>query len=61
MRLIDAMGLGAMFAGSVLVGLFLGALVASRTGSSLWVVGGLFAGFVIGGAAAFTRIIRFLK
>lgn len=61
MRLIDAVGMGATFSASVLVGLAAGVVLAQRTGASLWVVGGLAAGFIVGAILVTRRLLPFVK
>ncbi|MGH7706328.1 MAG: hypothetical protein ACREM6_00105 [Vulcanimicrobiaceae bacterium] len=61
MRLSDAVSFGAIFAGCVLIGLVAGIRVAARTGSSLWVVAGLFIGFVAGAVVVARRMGPLLK
>jgi hypothetical protein len=51
-------GAGATFAGTVLLGLVLGVVVAGRSGQQLWVFAGLIAGLVLGGYAAFRLLVR---
>ena len=51
-------GAGGSFAGTVLLGLIVGIVVAGRTGQQLWVLGGLFGGLLLGGYAAFRLLAR---
>lgn len=49
---------GGTFAGSALAGLFIGILIAQRTGSQFWVFIGLIAGLAIGAYSAVRLLMR---
>ena len=49
---------GATFAGSALLGILLGVVVAGRSGNQLWVLAGLALGIGFGGYAAVRALMR---
>jgi F0F1-type ATP synthase assembly protein I len=57
---LPIVGAGAAFASSVIVGLGVGVWLERMTGQALWVIGGLFAGFLVGGFAAYRLVVRSL-
>lgn len=56
--LLPVVTAGSAFAGTVLLGLLAGILIAQRTGSQLWVFGGLMAGLALGGYSAARLLMR---
>jgi hypothetical protein len=49
-------GAGATFAFTTVLGMLVGIWLAGRTGQSLWVLGGLFGGLVVGAAGAWRLV-----
>jgi hypothetical protein len=55
---LPVLAAGGTFGGCALAGLFAGILIAQRTGSQLWVFGGLMAGIAIGAYGAVRLLVR---
>jgi hypothetical protein len=53
-----ALTAGSTFAVTVLLGFWGGLALAHRTGAPLWVVGGLFAGVILGGTIAARSLLQ---
>ena len=57
---IPVLAAGGTFAGTTLVGLFAGVALDRATGQSLWIIGGLLGGLLVGGYSAFRLLMRSL-
>lgn len=53
-------GAGASFASAVIVGLIAGIVLSRIHGNQMWVLTGLFAGFLVGGFAAYRLLLKSL-
>ena len=58
---VPVIAAGGTFATAAICGLLAGIWLAGRTGSQLWVLGGLAAGLVIGGYSAMRLLLRSLQ
>jgi F0F1-type ATP synthase assembly protein I len=59
--LAPVLAAGGTFAGTVLLGLLIGILIAQRTGQPLWTLAGLLVGLGIGGYSAVRLLLRSLS
>jgi len=58
---VPVIAAGGTFAASAICGLLAGIWLAGRTGTQLWVLGGLAAGLAIGGYGAMRLLFRSLQ
>ncbi len=59
--LLPVLAAGGTFAGSAVIGLFVGVLAAQRSEEPLWAVAGLMAGAALGAVCALGLLVRAMR
>jgi hypothetical protein len=59
--LLPVLAAGGTFAGSAVIGLFVGVLIAQRSEEPLWAVAGLMVGAALGGVCALGLLVRAMR
>lgn len=59
--LLPVLAAGGTFAGSAVIGLFVGVLIAQRSEEPLWALAGLMAGAALGGISALVLLVRAMR
>jgi hypothetical protein len=59
--LLPVLAAGGTFAGSAVIGLFIGVLVAQRSEEPLWAVAGLMVGAALGAVSALALLVKAMR